>query len=242
MAHASLAPVSVLYLGTDEATAERIAAKIERAHDAIEATTVTSPAAALAFIEANHVDCLVSADVDRYRPNPAGERGEGTCEELAADIFDVLGDRTRRVDMLDRMTDGFMALDDDLGWITGDEGRLQQLFENLFRNAVEHGSTSPPSSSTREDAVEHAVDADRVTVRVGRLTDGAGFYVEDDGPGVPAAGREEIFEWGYTTRDGGTGFGLATVEQIVDAHGATITVTDAASGGARFEIRGIPTR
>jgi signal transduction histidine kinase len=64
--------------------------------------------------------------------------------------------------------------------------------------------------------------------------------LEDDGPGVPVEDRETVFEWGYTSHENGTGFGLATVEQIVDAHGGSIQVTDGESGGARFEIRGIP--
>jgi len=119
-----------------------------------------------------------------------------------------------------------LVVADSLGQFVGDESRLQQLFENLFRNAA-----------------EHAVDPDSaVTVRVGPLPGDVGFFVADDGPGIPAAERDQVFEWGYTTRADGTGFGLATVAEIVDAHGGTITVTDSESGGARFEIRGIPAR
>ena len=99
--------------------------------------------------------------------------------------------------------------------VRADEGRLQRLFENLYRNSVEHG---------RAD----------LTVRVGSLGDG--FYVEDTGPGIPAAKREAVFEHGYTTDENGTGFGLSIVESAVDAHGWSITVTDGTDGGARFEI------
>jgi len=105
-----------------------------------------------------------------------------------------------------------------------DPARLQQLLENLFRNAVEHGGPE-------------------VTVRVGPLEDGAadapGFYVADDGPGVPAGERDEVFEPGHTTDDDGTGFGLAIVAEIAEAHGWTVRVTDSESGGARFEIGGV---
>jgi len=119
--------------------------------------------------------------------------------------------------------------------ILADPDRLQQLLENLVRNAVEHGSTSPRSSSTREDAVEHGCTD--VTVTVGDLDDG--FYVADDGPGIPEAEREDVFERGYTTERDGTGFGLAIVERIAEAHDWSVDVTQSASGGARFEVTGI---
>jgi len=120
------------------------------------------------------------------------------------------------------------------GQIRADGSRLHQLFENLFRNAVEHGSTSPESQA-RQDAVEHSTET--VTVTVERWTDG--FAVADDGPGIPDDRRERVFETGYSTSDSGTGFGLRIVEQIVAAHGWEIQVTESASGGARFEITGV---
>ncbi|MFC7078592.1 hybrid sensor histidine kinase/response regulator [Haloarcula halophila] len=102
--------------------------------------------------------------------------------------------------------------------ISSDRSRLQQLFENLFRNAVNHGGGE-------------------VTVTVGEIADG--FYVADDGAGIPDEERDNIFEAGYSTADDGTGFGLAIVKEIVEAHGWEIRVTDSESGGARFEITGV---
>lgn len=102
--------------------------------------------------------------------------------------------------------------------IEADESRLKQLIENLVRNAVEHGG---------ED----------VTVTIEELEDG--FYVEDDGRGIPKAERDAIFDTGYSTNDSGTGFGLTIVEQVVDAHGWELRVTDSTDGGARFEITGV---
>ena len=104
--------------------------------------------------------------------------------------------------------------------VRADRTRLQQLIENLLRNAVDHGG-------------------DDVTVTVGELDDG--FYVADDGPGVPEDRREDVFEAGYTTSDDGSGFGLSIVEQVAEAHGWTVTVTESDPGGARFEIRGTGT-
>jgi|SRR6056297_1740290 len=96
---------------------------------------------------------------------------------------------------------------------------LHELFVNLFENARDHGGSS-------------------VTVRVGMLdgSDRSGFYIEDDGAGIPAEDSEEIFEWGHTTTGDGTGFGLAIVAEIAEAHGWEIGVGESASGGARFEI------
>ncbi|WP_136717095.1 sensor histidine kinase [Halorientalis salina] len=116
--------------------------------------------------------------------------------------------------------------------IRGDRSRLRHLFENLFRNAVEHGSTSNRTSS--DDAVEHGGTA--VTVRVGQLNE-HGIYVEDDGPGIPEESREEVLEPGQSSTADGTGFGLAIVKRIADAHGWTLQIRDSADGGARFEFR-----
>lgn len=111
--------------------------------------------------------------------------------------------------------------------------RLQRLFENLFRNAVEHGSTS---SRTESDGGT-AADAPALSVRVGQMADG--FFITDDGCGVPPAERERVFEPGYTVAGDGTGLGLTIVDRIATAHGWTVTVAESDSGGARFEVTGL---
>jgi PAS domain S-box-containing protein len=121
--------------------------------------------------------------------------------------------------------------------LPADESLLTEAFENLYRNAVEHGTTSAPSQ-TQADAMEHGTDdggAD-LTVTVGTLDDG--FYVADDGDGIPLAERDRIFEEGVSNA-GGNGLGLSIVSKIVDAHGWQITATDSDAGGARFEITGV---
>lgn len=76
-----------------------------------------------------------------------------------------------------------------------------------------------------------------MTITVGDIPDG--FYVEDAGPGIPEANRDRVFDTSYSTRDDGTGFGLAIVKEIASAHDWSIRVTDGADGGARFDITGI---
>ncbi|MBB6646086.1 histidine kinase N-terminal 7TM domain-containing protein [Halobellus ruber] len=123
---------------------------------------------------------------------------------------------------------------DELGTVEADPSRLRRLLENLFRNAIEHGSTV----SEGDDGAGIGTQADpAVTVRVGRLDDREGFYVADDGPGIPAEDRGSVFEQGYTSREEGTGLGLAIVERIADAHGWTVVAAESDAGGARFEIR-----
>jgi signal transduction histidine kinase len=102
--------------------------------------------------------------------------------------------------------------------VQADRSQLKQLLENLIRNAVEHGDPE-------------------VTMTIGALDNG--FFVADDGPGIPPEERGEVFDLGYSTADDGTGFGLSIVRRIADAHGWEITVTDGADGGARFEITGV---
>ena len=102
--------------------------------------------------------------------------------------------------------------------VYADESRLMQLLENLSGNAVEHGGSE-------------------VTVTVGNLDDG--FYIEDDGCGIPDDEYDDVFTPGYSDSDDGTGFGLSIVDQIVAAHGWEIRLTEGTSGGTRFEITGV---
>jgi len=120
------------------------------------------------------------------------------------------------------------------GKIEADRSRLKQVYENLLRNAVEHGSIGNRTES--DGTIEHG--GENVTVTVGELEDRKGFYVADDGVGVPEDERDEVFETGYSTSKDGTGFGLSIVEEIVTAHGWDIEVTESEAGGARFEISG----
>ncbi|NHN46860.1 PAS domain-containing protein [Halostella sp. JP-L12] len=108
--------------------------------------------------------------------------------------------------------------------IRADPTLLGHVLENLLGNAVKHGG-------------------DAAAVRVGPIDgesgDAAGFFVADDGPGVPDADRDRVFEYGYTT--GGTGLGLAIVERTAEMHGWSVDVAEGEAGGARFEITGVET-
>lgn len=110
-----------------------------------------------------------------------------------------------------------LRFDEDLGTIDCDPRQLQRALENVLHNAVDHAGPV-------------------VCVRVGRLAGPEGFYVADDGPGIPLTDRSTVFEYGRTSNSLGTGLGLAIVREIVDAHGWSVGVAESETGGARFEF------
>ena len=129
--------------------------------------------------------------------------------------------------LLDRCWEGIPAEHARLelvdGFVVGaDEDRLQQVFENLLRNAIQHGG-------------------DEVTIRVGSI-DETGFYVSDDGAGLSESEREQVFDRGFSTAESGTGYGMAIVAEIAEAHGWEIAAAESEFGGARFEITGVDVR
>ena len=107
--------------------------------------------------------------------------------------------------------------------VRADRSQLSRLFENLFRNAIEHGRPGD----------------DTTGVHVVVETMSGGFAVSDNGPGIPESERERLFRAGVTTSRDGTGFGLAIVSDIADAHAWTVDVHESDSGGTRFELTGV---
>jgi PAS domain S-box-containing protein len=130
-------------------------------------------------------------------------------------LADVTGDAWQEVDP----PDATLEVEADVV-MRADETYVRHMFRNLFENAIQHGGSA-------------------VTVRVGELP--TGFYVADDGRGIPADERDTVFEAGYTTAaaEGGTGLGLAFVEELADVYGWDCDVTESAHGGARFEFRNV---
>ncbi len=102
--------------------------------------------------------------------------------------------------------------------VNADPDRLRQLLENLFKNAIMHAGSDS-------------------NIRVEPLTDSTGFFVADDGPGIPPDERERVFDLGYTDHGDGTGFGLSIVSRIAEAHGWSVRATESEEGGAQFEFR-----
>ncbi|MDZ7689499.1 MAG: HAMP domain-containing sensor histidine kinase [Halobacteriales archaeon] len=155
----------------------------------------------------------------------AHERMDRLIEEVLS--FTRMGDKAYEsedvhlADVVERAAENTPLPEDSLelktdAEIEADEEGAQRLFENLLRNAVEHGD---------ED----------VNVEVGSSEDCV-FYVEDNGPGIPEDERDDVLEGGYTTKEDGTGFGLPIVRRTAEAHGWSVEVDESDEGGARFEF------
>jgi PAS domain S-box-containing protein len=117
-----------------------------------------------------------------------------------------------------------VEVEGEFGEVTGDEALLKRAFDNLLRNSAE--ATEPGR---------------RVHVRVrGRPAAGGRVLqidMDDDGPGIPAELREQVFAPFFTTRDRGTGLGLALVQRTIVELGGTIEAGQGTRGGAQFRIR-----
>jgi len=108
--------------------------------------------------------------------------------------------------------------------VSGDHALLAQVVRNLADNAAQHASAG---------------------IRVALALDGptAVVTVDDDGPGIPSADRERVFDrfvrldFARARTSGGTGLGLAIVRELVTAHGGSVIIGDSPLGGARFELR-----
>lgn len=100
--------------------------------------------------------------------------------------------------------------------VHGDRELLRQLFGNLVENSIRHAGTD-------------------CAVTVGLFDDG--FYVEDDGPGIPPDIREKAVLADFSTRGTG-GLGLAIVQAVAQAHGGSLQITDSDTSGARVELTG----
>ncbi|MFC0600312.1 sensor histidine kinase [Streptomyces palmae] len=158
-------------------------------------------------------DLLLLARLD------AGERPKGARVDLAALVHEELAERAAT----DRITPDLAISGTPLD-VHGNSGQLRRVLGNLLDNAERHA---------------------RSTVGVELRAEGADVVltVTDDGPGVPEADRERIFERfvrldeARTRDDGGAGLGLAIARDVVQRHGGTLSVDQAPTGGAAFQAR-----
>ena len=140
-------------------------------------------------------------------------RGTGGDDQEPIEFASAARDAWSHVDT----GEGTLRIEDD-GRMLATPSRLAELLENLFRNAIDHGGGD-------------------VSVAAGRLSEG--FFVEDDGPGIPPSERDSVFDPGVTTNPDGTGFGLMIVREIADEHGWDVEITEGEDGGARFKFVGV---
>jgi two-component system sensor histidine kinase PilS (NtrC family) len=115
---------------------------------------------------------------------------------------------------------------DGIAPVKGDPDQLKQVLWNLFLNAAQAMATS----KEKRISVRSSVSS------LGKLGEVVLLEVEDSGPGIPREEVGRIFEPFYTTKERGTGLGLAMVHKIVEAHGGHIEVESRPEAGALFRI------
>ncbi|HEV8269176.1 MAG TPA: HAMP domain-containing sensor histidine kinase [Thermoanaerobaculia bacterium] len=106
----------------------------------------------------------------------------------------------------------------DVQEVAVDEVRVAQVFANLLDNAL----LSAPGV--------------RVRVSARRSPEGNVVEIEDDGPGFTEEARRRAFEPFFSTRPGGTGLGLVVARHTMEAHGGTLQLVEAPSGGGRVRL------
>ncbi|MET0343530.1 MAG: ATP-binding protein [Polyangiales bacterium] len=105
-------------------------------------------------------------------------------------------------------------------YVTIDGDQIKQVVWNLLSNALTY---TPAGTEVRIEVREEGAHAV--------------WSIEDEGPGVPAEARGQLFDMFYSKRPHGIGLGLALVEQIVRAHGGEVTVVSPPGQGAKFEVK-----
>lgn len=113
-----------------------------------------------------------------------------------------------------------LELDRTLPAIEVDENQLSQALLNVLINSFQ--AVSPGGRI----GLRSSLDGTQVLVEV-----------DDDGPGIPAADLERVFEFYYTTKEEGTGLGLSIAQRIVHQHGGAIEVTSEEGRGTRVKVR-----
>jgi signal transduction histidine kinase len=186
----------------------------------------------------------VDALTPKYRPYVEGIRQEADSlgkvvtnflsfarpENIALSRVDLEAVVRRATDDLryEVPAEATLTVDGAFAEVLGDEVLLRQVFGNLVRNAVD---ACEGAGVTPDIRIRGWVDVAHHSCRVS---------VDDNGPGIPEAARERIFQPFFTTRSQGTGLGLAIVQKIVVMHNGRVVVADARGGGASIQIS-IPT-
>jgi len=119
---------------------------------------------------------------------------------------------------------GEVVISGEFGAVEGDEVLLRQAFSNLLRNAVEAcGGASLAAVVAIRSEIDRAQKVSRI-------------IVNDNGPGIPPASRERIFQPFFTSKRNGTGLGLALVQKIIVFHNGRVVAGTSPEGGASLQV------
>lgn len=160
---------------------------------------------------AEALDRVVSELLEYTRPVRIRPR-PSACTDLVEAALGYLDDHARTV-AFER------ALDPD-AWVMADPDKIRQVLLNILLNAV-----------------QSAGDGGRVTLRTVDQDEGIAIEITDSGPGIPAEHLDHIFAPFYTTKEKGSGLGLAVATKIIEAHGGTLAAISPPGKGATLSVR-----
>ena len=148
----------------------------------------------------------------------------GKSEESRADIYGIIESAISFSLVRDQHADIALTCPKTTEklYVQVDSIQIQQVLMNLIRNAVE---AMENQSDKRLTIAARTVEGGKVEVSV-----------RDNGPGLPAEIREQVFHPFNTTKAKGMGVGLSICRTIVEAHGGTIRVDDGDGGGTTFSF------
>jgi two-component system phosphate regulon sensor histidine kinase PhoR len=178
---------------------------------------------AIIFRHTNRMERLVGDLLRLARLDAKQETPERTPVDLGSIVSNVIGELSPLVES--RSTDVETSIADEARRLVTDGSRLHDILRNLLENAV---SYAPEEGHV---SVRARLEAGQVVIEVA-----------DDGPGIPAADLERVFERFYrvdkarTRNPGGTGIGLAIVKNLVDLLGGRVKAANGPSGGAVFTV------
>lgn len=148
----------------------------------------------------------------KNQSQPVNELAYHSISTLAESAWEVVDTDDSELRIVDRFE------------VACDKERMARLFENLFRNAIEHNN---------DPVIIRIGIHDTLTTSTRGDTQKA-FHVADDGCGIPEDKRDEMFEIGQTTTRDGTGLGLPIIKRIAEAHRWNVSVVESFDGGAQF--------
>ena len=146
-------------------------------------------------------------------------RGEGSEKQATASISEMLGEIVAQIRRKGAMVDLHCEGEVDA---TIRKGALKRALTNLVENAARYGKN--------------------ITIRAGKRENGIEIIIDDDGPGIPAEARDEVFRPFYrldasrNPETGGVGLGMTIARDAVRGHGGEISLSEAPGGGLRITV------
>lgn len=168
----------------------------------------------ISLSELDHLNNLISELLEYSRPEKK--------EDQVFHINELITETLRELELHKEYNQSFeikMEIPDLVVPIVGDRGKIKQVFWNLFINSCQAMG-----------------DNGTLTISLSETSNDIEIVIDDSGEGIPAENINKIFNPFFTTKDKGTGLGLAMVYKIVESHGGTITVSSREGIGTKFKV------